>query len=101
MTFKGAICQLAEIRDSDFMPSIFTPAMNKVIETLLDDAQEIRHGYWEQYSVYGDINFRCSECGKAKFHNGEMIRKYRYCYYCGAKMDEQVTGKLPASEEEE
>ena len=53
------------------------------------DVQEIKHGRWEQVANNDNgIDFRCSACHRYRFHNGEMIKKYKYCPNCGARMDE-------------
>lgn len=44
------------------------------------DAEPIRHGHWIYQDTWG--NFVCSTCG------GGAVRKYPYCMWCGAKMDE-------------
>lgn len=47
-----------------------------------------KEAVWEEYqNKWGQINFRCSNCKKYRFHNGAMIREYKYCPGCGAKMD--------------
>lgn len=49
--------------------------------------EERKRGEWEQ--VHNDdngIDFRCSVCHRYRFHNGEMLRKYKFCPNCGADM---------------
>lgn len=54
----------------------------------LNEAEPVKHGRWEQpFKNTGNYDFRCSECKKYRFHNGEMAHKYHYCPNCGAKMD--------------
>ena len=51
--------------------------------------QERKTGKWEAIPgqrVYND--FRCSQCHRFKFHNGEMRYKYKFCPNCGADMRE-------------
>ena len=54
-----------------------------------------RHGEWKVVpsTSGGYHDFRCSECRKFRFHNGEMIKKYHYCPNCGAKMDGGKDGR--------
>ena len=35
---------------------------------------------------YVQADFYCSACGIRAFHNGAMVRKYKYCFNCGTKM---------------
>lgn len=58
------------------------------------DAEPVRHGRWEEnvttYAGPGLVNWRCSKC---KNIGGTWLREiadgdmYRYCPWCGAKMD--------------
>lgn len=79
MTLQGAIKQLHELRCNEDMPIFFKPVIAEVINVLLIDAEEVRHGRWEDR---GSLSCRCSECGcKAN-------KETAYCPNCGAKMDE-------------
>ena len=53
------------------------------------EAEPVRHGERKVVpsTSGGYHDFRCSECRRFRFHNGEMIKKYHYCPNCGAKMD--------------
>ena len=80
MTLNGAIKQLHELRCNEDMPVYLKPAIAEVINTLLMDAQEVRHGQW--ININGDNTaFRCSVCGETSCCNAA------YCNDCGAKMD--------------
>ena len=52
------------------------------------DAEPVRHGRWvmvkrgEQHNHY-----QCSECGQFLITSEDLIRKEKYCYTCGAKME--------------
>ena len=52
------------------------------------DAQEVKHGKWEQCfedfreQIEGD---KCSACGFE--HYGSSVSHYHYCPNCGARMD--------------
>lgn len=80
MTLMGAIKQLHELRSAEDMPFYYKPAIAEVINVLLMDAQEVRHGHWV---VDEDGNIKCSECG----HHGVGDN---YCESCGAKMVEVI-----------
>lgn len=45
MTYLGAIKQLHELRAADNMPIFYKPAIAEVINVLLMDTQEVKHGY--------------------------------------------------------
>lgn len=48
---------------------------------------ERKRGRWEQVANDDNgIDFRCSACHRYRFHNGEMIKKYKFCPNCGADM---------------
>lgn len=73
------------------MPVFFKPVIAEVINVLLMDAEEVRHGRWiKKYRG----NYLCSVCGAwyrttddyGNIIDGEM--KSNYCESCGAKMDE-------------
>ena len=49
------------------------------------EAEPVVHAYWQIYNESGD--WRCSHCKVYHFHNGAMIKKYKRCPNCGAKMD--------------
>lgn len=91
MTLNGAIKQLHELRCNEDVPAYVKPAIAEVINTLLMDAQEVRHGRWiKKYRG----NYLCSVCGAwyrttddyGNIIDGEM--RSNYCESCGAKMDE-------------
>ena len=47
-----------------------------------------KKGKWTQI-LNADMvthDYRCSECHRFRFHNGEMRKKYNYCPHCGADM---------------
>lgn len=90
MTLNGAIRQLAEMRDSEYMPIMFKPLFDKVIETVSEceepaaDVAPVRRGRWK----WQDDPARtfhgwpmCSECGAIS------AIMTPYCCVCGAKMD--------------
>lgn len=50
--------------------------------------EERKKGKWTQI-LNADMvthDYRCSECHRFRFHNGEMRKKYNYCPHCGADM---------------
>lgn len=80
MTLKGAIKQLHELRCAEDMPIYYKPAIAEVINVLLMDAQEVRHGLWLKN---GDRYCECSEC----HHEGNISGADNYCWFCGANMN--------------
>ena len=95
MTLNGAIKQLHDIRCSDDIPVYYKPAIAEVINVLLMDTKEVRHGEWletEQPNGWTDVSCAtCSVCGE-DFVLGEMCMDdirwgFKYCPNCGAKMD--------------
>lgn len=85
MTLNESIKQLLEMYSDKTMPSYFKFDIAKIINTLLTDAQEVRHGHW-----VGDF---CSICGKDALCDCDKYEIYgtihsSYCPHCGAKMDE-------------
>ena len=58
MTLQGAIQQLHDMRSDDNFPFYYRPAIDKVIETILTDAQEVRRGRWERRGYH----LHCSCC---------------------------------------
>ena len=94
MTLNGAIRQLAEMRDSEYMPIMFKPLFDKVIETVSEceepaaDVVPVRHGRWllvRNADETGNALYECSECHKGECH--VPIVSVGYCWNCGAKMD--------------
>ena len=93
MTLQGAIQQLHDLRSDDNFPFYYKPAIDKVIETILTDAQEVRHGRWIPdfggKFKGGAYWFRCSRCGRTvpDVRNGG----WDYCPSCGSRMVEDGT----------
>ena len=90
MTLNGAIKQLHELRSAEDMPIYYKPVIAEVINVLLMDTQEVRHGHWEiKESTLEKQTFDecvCSACGAVEYFNVGW-RKFPYCPNCGAKMD--------------
>jgi len=91
MTLMGAIKQLHELRSAEDMPIYYKPAIAEVINVLLMDAQEVRHGHWVKNEDRS--GWHCSCCGKDDLYaypyteNNERKLQDFYCPNCGAKMD--------------
>lgn len=81
MTLMGAIKQLHELRSAEDMPIYYKPAIAEVINVLLMDTQEVRHGRWEVVDGAEPRRFGCSVCKKLSWTEDN------FCSYCGAKMD--------------
>lgn len=80
MTFQGAIKQLHELRCNEDMPIFFKPAIAEVINVLLMDAKEVRHGRWIPLEKEIGL-YECSICGH------KILRaECNYCPNCGASM---------------
>lgn len=94
MTYLGAIKQLQELKNAEDMPIYYKPAIAEVINVLLTDAQEVRHGRWihgreVSRDYIGDacvaIHYEkwwCSECD----YPVDGIPLWNYCPSCGARM---------------
>lgn len=52
MTVQGAIQQLKDVRDSEFLNPILKPLLDKPIETLTDDSGDLSDGYHTFNSLY-------------------------------------------------
>lgn len=85
MTLNGAIKQLHELRSAKDMPIYYKPIIAEVINVLLMDAQEVKHGRWKHHQ-YGNTAgyYECDNCGKINSY------KSNYCPKCGARMDAQI-----------
>lgn len=80
MTLNGAIKQLHELRSAEDMPIYYKPAIAEVINVLLIDTQEVKHGRW----IDTGSGQECSVCGEIQYG----YDSYRnYFPNCGAKMD--------------
>lgn len=51
------------------------------------DAVPARHGKWYELATYEgcEVDLRCSNCGATV---SGFVQNYKYCPYCGARMDE-------------
>ena len=62
------------------------------------DAEPVRHGHW-----INDFSspLKCSSCGIVSKANEFTLRTdFKYCPYCGAKMDESTMGQVKPSDKE-
>lgn len=87
MTLGGALYELNIMCNSPEIPIYFKPVIEKIIETIQMDAQEVRHGEWIWDNRCG--LYTCSECGALsprENQDGEYIDRPAYCHECGAKM---------------
>ena len=95
MTLNGAIKQLHELRSAEDMPIYYKPAIAEVINVLLMDTQEVKHGRWLSVKImddeaeFGEVDgAQCSVCGCTEHSEYWARTYYHYCPNCGAKMDE-------------
>lgn len=94
MTLNGAIKQLHDLRTADDMPVYYKSAIAAVINVLLMDAQEVRHGCWIDDGLSADNHsfhvWRCSKCDKSLMMKDSLYELgapwLKYCPNCGAKM---------------
>ena len=91
MTLQGAIKQLHELGCNEDTPVFFKPAIAEVINVLLMDAKEVRHGRWIK-----DKNlYKCTACNDLLTVAGwadsipekQIYKAFKYCPNCGARMD--------------
>ena len=87
MTLNGAIKQLHELRSAEDMPIYYKPAIAEVINVLLMDTQEVKHGRWSRERLPSTNGgsyevFRCNLCNEA------FNWRTAYCPNCGADMRE-------------
>ena len=54
------------------------------------DAEPVRHGHWiycrDRYADHKQ--YQCSVCGKHMWSKEKYIKDEKYCFNCGAKMEE-------------
>ena len=73
----------AELERSDEI-EFTTPSGKKVMYA------KVRHGKW----IYcrsrsnGTKQYQCSECGKHMWTMDKFLKEEKYCFKCGARMDE-------------
>lgn len=53
------------------------------------DAEPVRHGHWNRFSLNGYVDYVCSECGVSQNRHQVEWGSMKYCPSCGAKMDAQ------------
>ena len=80
MTYKGAIKQLYEMRDTIWMPEFFKPYFDKIIETLTDDVRENVRGEWI------DAQYPFSKCSICDCYFDTANNETNFCPNCGADM---------------
>lgn len=87
MTLNGAIKQLHELRAAEDMPFYYRPAIAEVINVLLMDAQEVKHGRW-RLTRDGQMVYKvCSVCAeRMPLNQWRQEWESPFCPSCGAKM---------------
>lgn len=86
MTLNGAIKQLHELRSAKDMPIYYKPAIAEIINTLLMDAREEKHGKWIGIDDYPHETWECDQCGC--IYEEMPSWTPNYCPNCGARMEE-------------
>lgn len=76
-------------------PSAKLDAFSMAIDALAMQGEPVRHGHWENIADFGAGHCIgiCSRCHARQRANNRsaLIGGYRYCRWCGAKMDEVVS----------
>ena len=94
MTYLGAIKQLHELRNAEDMPIYYKPVIAEVINVLLMDAQDVKHGRWihgreVSRDYIGDacvaIHYEKWWCSECDYQVGDRPL-WNYCPHCGAYM---------------
>ena len=87
MTIEGAIAELQNLIKADDVPFYYNGAIQKVIETIIDECKP-KVGRW----IFDEKGyFFCSEC-KVKPNN--QYATTDYCPNCGAKMERRADGDI-------
>lgn len=52
------------------------------------EVQQVRRGKWYELATYDgcEVDLRCSNCGATV---SGFVQEYKFCPYCGARMDEE------------
>lgn len=72
--------------DDDMDKALYNFTLNRIIEQPTVDAEPVIHGKWDYVTVVDEGFWRCSNCGTPSEALGVKYL-YRYCPFCGAKMD--------------
>lgn len=92
MTLNGAIKQLQDLQNAEDVPFYYKPAIAEVINVLLMDAREVRHGHWIRID---DRDYWMCSCCKEEnayayaLNDDSLILQDKYCPVCGAEMIEE------------
>lgn len=78
--YNDKVCHYADERYENVVYATTQTICKVVAEMPTADIQPVKRGKWE--GVDYDTFFKCSECG----HMTDWQR-YKYCPYCGARMD--------------
>ena len=70
----------------EYIEQLQNEAFERGFKMAIEQGQ--KHGHWidGKACVCGDNKWICSACGEDKWMGS--IKSYKYCPYCGAKMDE-------------
>ena len=53
----------------------------------LEQREPVRHGHWEHDAYIGNL-YKCTACGMGMYTSENYLLEHKYCFKCGAKMDE-------------
>lgn len=95
MNYLGALKQLEDFKTAEDIPTHYKPAIADIINVMLFDTQELKHGHWipvkllDDEADFGEVDgAECSVCG-GTFDSAYWAKTYfRFCPYCGNPLDE-------------
>lgn len=93
-TSTGLLSLQEMSKDTEHMVRAFLMTTEMIHDAPTIDAEPVRHGHWEHVrGVRVDEIVQCSNpaCRKETYAAAIFVRYGRYCPYCGAKMDEEVS----------
>ena len=78
------------LSDKDLLESVNVGAVLQALQHGLYNGEvaPVAHAHWEEIVPGGGkLYFRCSNCSTTFAPSHGLV--YKYCFYCGAKMDEK------------
>lgn len=85
------VSMFATSEDCHLARSVALEAATEIAAMPGVDAVPVRHGKWIKHGyACGETEWECSGCGETEWRASANWMKF--CMYCGAKMDEEVSG---------